>query len=227
MVGLLATDVRDKLFLGEELRRRMPDVQFFTYESNVLYLRSDKNLALRGMLVFSTYPLILDNQWFTGDARQNQRFAFSSDGMQGTYNATLIQLGFTKAVLDYRTTRKYPEDRDSTARDTLPRDPLFRTKLRPPVWLTTVGNKTFLPLRIDPVSDTSYLAPPCKEPDQCPQVSKKYPGLNLPFLPLARSFSLASHCSPWRSEHQARHAPPFGSEAGRQLRSPGPAGSVS
>ena len=184
MVGLLATDVRDKLFLGEELRKRMPDVQFFTYESNVLYLRSDKNLALRGMLVFATYPLILDNQWFTADADQKQRFAFSSDGVQGTYNATLMQLGYQKAVLDYRPTRKYREDKDPQPGDS-PRDSLLQTRLRPPVWLSTVGNKTFLPIRIDTVSDTSYLAAPCKVPTQCPAVPKKYPSLNLPFLPLA------------------------------------------
>lgn len=185
MVGLLATDVRDKLFLGEELRRRMPDVQFFTYESNVLYLRSDKNLALRGMLVFSTYPLILDNQWSTTDTTQNQRFAFGSDGMQGTYNATLMLLGQSRAVLDYRPTRKYPEDRDSLPTDTLPRDSLLQTRLRPPVWLSTVGNKTFLPLRVDPVSDTSYLAPPCSTRAECPAVPKKYGSPSLPFLPVA------------------------------------------
>jgi len=182
MVGLLATDVRDKLFLGEELRRRMPDVQFFTYESNVLYLRSDKNLALRGTLVFSTYPLILDNQWLTADTGQNQRFAFSSDGMQGTYNATLMQLGVTKALLDYRPTRKVQGEREQ---DSLPLDLVQQTNLRPPVWLTTVGNKTFLPLRVDTASDRSYLAPPCGELAQCPVVPKKYPPLALPFLPLA------------------------------------------
>jgi hypothetical protein len=125
MVGLLATDVRDKLFLGDEIRRRVPDVQFFTFESNVLYLRSDRNAALRGMLIFSTYPLLLQNQ--RGDSRGRVELrAFASDGAEGVYNATLIQLGNSNLMLDYRS-------RDSTSR-------------RPSVWVTTVGDGTFLPV---------------------------------------------------------------------------------
>ena len=38
-VGILATDVRDELFLADEIRRRLPDVQLFFYGSNVLRLR--------------------------------------------------------------------------------------------------------------------------------------------------------------------------------------------
>ena len=120
LVGLLATDVRDKLFLGDEIRKRVRDVQFFTYENNVLYLRSDRNLALRGMLVFSTYPLVLENQWVTSDPSDPRRFAFGSDGSEGVYNATLTQLGNTRALLDYR----YRRGRDPN-----------NLALRPPVWL--------------------------------------------------------------------------------------------
>ncbi len=206
MVGLLATDVRDKLFLGEELRKRMPDVQFFTYESNVLYLRSDKNLALRGMLVLSTYPLILDNQELTADARQNQRFAFSSDGVQGVYNATLIQLGYTKAVLDYRPTRKTLTVVTTQTIDTIQTSgttqkidttqtidtvEINQRGLRPPVWLSTVGNKTFLPIVVQPVYGSKYLARGCQADSLCPRIPQKYPPIHLSFLPLA-SIILAS-----------------------------------
>ena len=165
----------------------MPDVQFFTYESNVLYLRSDKNLALRGMLVFATYPLILDNQWFTADADQKQRFAFSSDGVQGTYNATLMQLGYEKARPRLPANPEIPGGQRSAAgRQRASRFHLLQTRLRPPVWLSTVGNKTFLPLRIDyGFRIPATLLASCKVPAQCPAVPKKYPSLNLPFLPLA------------------------------------------
>src|SRR5206468_4079111 len=37
-VGILASDVRDKLFLATELRRRLHDVQLFTFEGNSLFL---------------------------------------------------------------------------------------------------------------------------------------------------------------------------------------------
>jgi hypothetical protein len=198
MVGLLATDVRDKLFLGEELRKRMPDVQFFTYESNVLYLRSDKNLALRGMLVFSTYPLILDNQELTADKRQNQRYAFSSDGVQGLYNATLIHLGYTQALLDYRPIRKLRTLKFDTTRTkdidpkALNADPLKidtletnQRGLRPPVWVSTVGNRTFLPIDAQLQYGSRYLARGCQADSLCPAVPRNYPPVHLTFLPLA------------------------------------------
>ena len=168
LVGLLATDVRDKLFLGDEIRKRVRDVQFFTYESNILYLRSDRNLALRGMLVLSTYPLVLENQWITSGDAQTRRFAFGSDAAQGTYNATLIQLDRTDALLDYRRSR----DSGST---------------RPPVWLSTVGNKTFLPVTVPGASsDAGYVTPNC-EPGRkdCPPPASRWPPVRLSFLALA------------------------------------------
>ena len=172
LVGLLATDVRDKLFLGDEIRKRVRDVQFFTYESNVLYLRSDRSEALRGMLVLSTYPLILENQWITSDRSGTRRFAFGSDGAQGVYNATLLQLGQARALLDYR-----------RGRDTL--------TPTPPVWLSTVGNRIFLP--VTRVSDkglaAGYLASGCSPEqrlkDECARPPSEWPPLRLSFLPLA------------------------------------------
>jgi hypothetical protein len=163
MVGLLATDVRDKLFLGDEIRKRVRDVQFFTYESNVLYLRSDRSDALRGMLVFSTYPLILENQWMSSSSQEPQRFAFGSDGAEGTYNATLLQLGDVAAMQDYRT------GRDSSA------------VALPPVWVTTVGSRAFLPVLRQRGTDSTYVASGCP-PSDCKGPAR--PPRGLPFLSL-------------------------------------------
>ena len=164
LVGLLATDVRDKLFLGDEIRKRVRDVQFFTYESNVLYLRSDRSQALRGMLVFSTYPLILENQWMSAATPASQRFAFGSDGAEGVYNATLLQLGNPGAMQDYRMGRR---------KSAVP---------RPPVWLTTVGNRAFQPVLRYPGGDSTYVASGCP-PVDCPGQTAWPRGL--PFLSLA------------------------------------------
>lgn len=168
LVGLLATDVRDKLFLGDEIRKRVRDVQFFTYESNILYLRPDRNLALRGMLVLSTYPLVLENQWITSGDSAARRFAFGSDAAQGVYNATLVHLDRNGALLDYR------RSRDSGA-------------TRPPVWLSTVGNKTFLPVtvRADSSADTAYVTSNCPTGKNCPRPPSRWPALRLSFLVLA------------------------------------------
>jgi hypothetical protein len=164
MVGLLATDVRDKLFLGDEIRKRVRDVQFFTYESNVLYLRSDRSEALRGMLVFSTYPLILENQWTTAASFEPARLAFGSDGAEGVYNATLLQLGDSGHMQDYRSSR------DTSA------------PALPPVWLTTVGRRAFQPVLRYDSADRSYVAPGCP-PQKC-AVQPRLPR-GLPFLSLA------------------------------------------
>lgn len=142
-VGLLFTDVRDKLVLGKELRRRMRDVQLFTYESNMLYLRSDQNEAMRGMLVLSTYPLASATQWWSR-ARSPQRLSFPSDAAEGMFNATLLQIGNPGAVVDYRAPL------DSTG------------PVRPPIWVTTVGRGGFLPLTavVDTILSRCYLAVP-------------------------------------------------------------------
>lgn len=133
-VGVLGTDVRDKLFLAEEIRRRMRDVQLFTFSSNVLLSRPEYSNSLRGMLVLSTYPLLPENQRWTGGANsENRRDLFPSDAAQGEYNATLVQLGYPAAAIDYRA----PFDTNSTA-------------TRPPVWLTLIGRGASLPLAIDP-----------------------------------------------------------------------------
>ena len=166
LVGLLATDVRDKLFLGDEIRKRVRDVQFFTYESNILYLRPDRNQALRGMLVLSTYPLILENQWMTSDFLENRRFAFSSDGSQGVYNATLIQLRNYRALLDYRTGLRGGE-------------------ARPPVWLSTIGNRTFIPVSRYSPGDSAYVAAGCPSGASCVRPPLRYPPFRLSFLSLA------------------------------------------
>jgi hypothetical protein len=136
-VGLLATDVRDKLFLGEALKRRLRDIQLFTFESNVLFLRPDRNRSLRGMLVLSTYPLFLENQRWLGGP---QRVPFANDGAQGVYNATLLQIGRAAAMIEYAA-------------------PGGGWDHRPPVWLTAVGRSSMAPLATLPPDTTDhYLA---------------------------------------------------------------------
>ncbi len=127
MVGILATDVRDKLFLASELRRRMRDVQFFTFGTNSLLLRSDWTSALHGALILATYPLALETQRSRVNPSPAQVFPFPSDAAQGTFNATLAQLGQRSRMLDYGSPEGFSR--------------------RPPVWLAVVGNGSFLPLR--------------------------------------------------------------------------------
>src|SRR4029450_7138859 len=63
--GLFSTDIRDQIFLANEIRRRAPNVVLFTVGADLIYLHSDVNLDFQGMLVASTYPLFSKNQLWT------------------------------------------------------------------------------------------------------------------------------------------------------------------
>ena len=130
-IGLIGTDVRDKIFLADRLRKQLPDARLFTFGSNDLYLREEFNNSLRGMLVFSTYPLILQNQWWDPVIRARpRRFAFASDDAEGVFNAILRQLsrGRLRGLREYR-------------------PPFDSTGDHPPVWVTAVGRHSFIPIR--------------------------------------------------------------------------------
>jgi hypothetical protein len=134
-VVLLGTDIRDKLFLAEEVRKRVRDVQIITYVSNVLLANPDDERWLRGMIVISTYPLIAQNQaWaVASNADDRRRILLPTDAAEGTYNATLAQLRLEELALDYATPLPV------SGSDTLS---------RPPVWITVVGRRAILPLTV-------------------------------------------------------------------------------
>lgn len=132
MVVLFATDVRDKVFLGSQIAKRLPDVQLVTTEGNLMHVRSELAEAQRGMLVLSSYPMFSPpGAWQPASTDVAQRLVFASDGAQGVYNATLIQLNLPKAVVDYA-------------------PPIARAgpRSRPPVWLTCVGKTRMLPVAV-------------------------------------------------------------------------------
>lgn len=134
---IFASDVRDKLFLGSELKKRLPDLQLFTFESNVLYLRPEYNEWLRGMVVLSTYPLLLrDARWVPqSPPMPRENLLFANEGAEGTFNATLVQLGRPELAADYTSA--------------LGRAPAGCAD-RPAIWSTAVGATMMLPLSIAP-----------------------------------------------------------------------------
>jgi hypothetical protein len=133
-VGIVATDVRDRLFLASLVKERFRDVKIFFVGSHALYLRPELNEYLRGALVVSTYPLFLENQfWDLSHAGDRERLVFTSDQSEGTYNAALIQLGHEQDATDYN----YP---------LMQRGPSDSASCGPPVWLTVVGAGSMMPL---------------------------------------------------------------------------------
>jgi hypothetical protein len=136
-VAILATDIRDQLFLASELRKRLPDLQLVFIGSNSLLLRGEYAEALVGSFVISTYPLFAENQFWDLTKNDNERFAFMSDESEGVFNALLHQLGADSAMAEYITPMMH---------DSIPRG------RRPPVWYTVIGRDAFYPLALDSAS---------------------------------------------------------------------------
>ncbi|MEP7348258.1 MAG: hypothetical protein ABI877_23530, partial [Gemmatimonadaceae bacterium] len=140
-VIIQATDVRDKLSLAREIKRRMRSVQLLTFENHLLFLRPEFSQYLDGMFVISTYPLLLENQWWSpredaaydrSQDRPLELLAFANDAGVGGYNALASLLSNSSSQLEYRA--PFQESVLSTG--------------RPPLWLTVTGRDAQYPIRL-------------------------------------------------------------------------------
>jgi hypothetical protein len=197
LVGIFATDPRDKIFLAREIRKFSPDVMLFTTEADLLYSHIDLRDELRGMLVGSSYPLTTQSQLWTppfNSATQNffadgtlrspcapdggrpYRIQFPSSSAEGIYNA--VQLSLNRFSPDA------PERRHCWLLDY--GEPLGELS-GPQVWISIVGNAGFWPVdtRLPPVGhpppvDTRLppvsLPPPVAEEEARPGVLQSGPG---------------------------------------------------
>lgn len=120
-VGILASDVRDKLFLAKQVQRFLPDVVLFTLEGDLLYSHPEIAETMDGMLVFSSSPLITEGQpWLPSlgsDSRERRQF--SSEFHRGFFKAASYLLS---------------EEGDAPS------------SLHPQVWISAVGNGAVWPL---------------------------------------------------------------------------------
>jgi hypothetical protein len=92
-IYLVASDIRDSIFLASRIRDRAPDVQLCTTGNDLLFTHADYNYALEGMVVASSYP---SNPTFQGLSSKKSvkslRILFSNDSSEGCFNAVLVQL---------------------------------------------------------------------------------------------------------------------------------------
>ncbi|HEX6372192.1 MAG TPA: hypothetical protein VF006_24960 [Longimicrobium sp.] len=139
-VGVLASDVRDKLFLATEVRKRVTDAQVFTFEGNSLFLAPEHNRTLRGSLVVSTYPLFLQSQWLQLPPGERHRLPFTNEGAQGVHNAVLLHLDRPDLLAEYA-------------------GELAGGGWVPRVWITAVGSRSFLPLAAAAPTQCGYVRP--------------------------------------------------------------------
>jgi hypothetical protein len=88
-VGIVATDVKDEIFLAQQVRRWAPDVTLFLLESNLAYVHPHFHPALFGSLVVSSFPMLTNE--VVSD--QGQLPQFGSETQKGTFLAVLRLLG--------------------------------------------------------------------------------------------------------------------------------------
>jgi len=141
VVLVKATDVRDKLMLAREVKRHLRDAVIVNYEAHVLLARPEYSDALLGSLVLSTYPLTLENQFWSSAERSTSAgndssytrmtdlMAFSNAAAIGVYNAAVTVLGLNERQEEYSI-----------------REGARRGTTIPPIWVSVVGRGGFYPL---------------------------------------------------------------------------------
>jgi hypothetical protein len=131
-IGIVATDIADRIYLVRRIRETMPDAQIVLTSNDLLYLHSDFLPDTYGSLILSTYPLLGTNQlWtypFQGGTTPDY---FENDGEEGVFNAALALLGDFRDMDDYS-------------------PPLQKTPGPPGVWISIVGKNGIWPLRYVP-----------------------------------------------------------------------------
>jgi hypothetical protein len=149
-VGIVATDSRDVLFLAREVKKHAPDVQLFFAGGYLLYLHPEYIAYTRGAIVAAPYPLSLNVQRGIDGEAGRQPFA----GMiaAGIFNATLIQLGFNDALIDYCD----PGERPGAGQI---------VECTPRAWVSVIGDDGYWPLGRDMMKSASFVPPvPGKPP---------------------------------------------------------------
>src|SRR5262249_34044597 len=122
-VGIVATDVRDKIFLAREVRKNRPDVTLFTFGADILYGHPEGADVLRGMLVVAPYSLCSVDRPWTFQAPFRAQLQFPSSQAQGVFNATLVLLNRPDRLVEYG----------------LPFEMCPYVPRRPALWVSVVG----------------------------------------------------------------------------------------
>jgi len=88
-IGILATDIKDELFLAEQIRRWAPGVILFVFDNDLLYIHPQYNATMFGTLVISSFPLAPEGSLpvLSLATPANDRRQFASALQEGTFIA--------------------------------------------------------------------------------------------------------------------------------------------
>jgi hypothetical protein len=142
---IVATDPADVLFVVSEIRKYCAEIPLATLGGDLLFTHPDEDLALSGMLVASSYPLMFESRALSS---RGQQHAFPSETAQGFYNAALAHLGELRYPLN-------PKMRPSLHGYHGPLDNWSEEKWAPQLWLTMIANGRFWPIASEPAKGSS------------------------------------------------------------------------
>ena len=153
-VMIAATDDEDTIFLVGQVRAANPNATVIALNSHLLYVHSEFNATLRGLLVASPYPLFIEDQfWNRSAGEQRAPIQFASGQSEGAYNATLALLGFPGKMRDYGA--------------------LGGSRM-PPMWLSVVGKSGLWPvaeIEVDDPHGYTYPAPDSSATPRSPRLT--------------------------------------------------------
>jgi hypothetical protein len=141
---IVATDVKDRLFLATLLRQHSPETRLLFAGGDLLLSHPDFRPDLRGAVVASPYPLYPMNQHWSFPSRGDDRhLLFPGQSEEGCYNAVVALLapGRPADLLDYGPPFVRRSDNEPPARR------------RPPVWISIIGQGGPQPLAAAPAAD--------------------------------------------------------------------------
>ncbi|HYL05932.1 MAG TPA: hypothetical protein VE075_07820 [Thermoanaerobaculia bacterium] len=130
-VGILATDVRDTLFLADRIRSQSRNVTLFALEADQLFLHPQVHAAVNGMTVLSSSPLLIAGR-LREDASGRQQGGAAGSGDSPWQLASSVEHGIFQAVVELLS--DLPLDRVA-ANDA------------GPVWISVVGDDAIWPIR--------------------------------------------------------------------------------
>ena len=145
-VVLRSTNSLDQVFLCQFLRRSLPEARLVIDGADLLFRRGAEGSSLRGVMVLSTYPLLIWQQDWTSSQASGSSAAknglsyriFGEDVAEGLYIAA----------------RGLIEDQGSNVPTANYAPPAWARKTgtgddaRPPTWLTVIGHRQFWPVAV-------------------------------------------------------------------------------
>jgi hypothetical protein len=139
---IVATDVRDKIFLATLVRQFCPEIRLLFTGNDMLLSHPDYSYYLNGSLIASTYPLLPMNQhWSFPFRAEEKRLIFPSEAEYGLYNAAIALLNWNNPkglqnLLEYGPPLNRLAEQD---------------RGRPPVWISIIGQNGPQPLDVSPI----------------------------------------------------------------------------